>query len=416
MFATRSFWVRAALWNLFIVACLGLVMRYKIAFSLPWVDQKHLLHAHSHFAFAGWISLVLMALLAWCVHPPGEKRFAPKYRTLLGLQLISAYGMLICFVLQGYGAWSISFSTISVLLSFVYSAVLWRDINRAGDDRPSYRWFKAALVFNVISAAGTFYLAYMMMSHTMNQRVYLASVYYYLHFQYNGWFFFACMGLFAWALYRRGIRLPSFNLSFLLFVLACVPAYVLSALWLPLPVWMYAIVVLSAFAQLAGGWLLVRDLRMQWAKIRAAFSPAARWLLVLAGLSLAVKLLLQAASTVPALSTFAFGFRPIIIAYLHLVLLGVITLFLLGYLVAEKMIGLVKAGYAALIIFVTGIFLNELLLAVQGAAAMTYTYVPNINEALVFVSLLMVLGLLALAGSQYTFRRPADVPDAAATN
>lgn len=411
MFATRSFWVKASLWNLFLVGCLGLVMRYKIAFSLPWVDQKHLLHAHSHFAFAGWVSLALMALLAWCVQPRGEGRLASKYQRLLGAQLLSAYGMLVCFVLQGYGAWSIGFSTLSVLLSFIYSAVLWRDLDRTTEKRPGFRWFRSALIFNVISSAGTFYLAYMMMSHTMNQRVYLASVYYYLHFQYNGWFFFACMGLFAEALYRRGILLPSFNRVFLLFALACVPAYVLSALWLPLPVWMYAIVVLSAFAQLAGGWLLAGDLRRQWQAIRAAFSPAARWLLALAGLSFTVKLLLQAASTIPALSTFAFGFRPIIIAYLHLVLLGVITLFLLGYLVAGKMIRLGRAANAGLVIFVTGIFLNEVLLGVQGAAAMTYTYVPNINESLVFVSLLMVTGLVLIAGSRHTTEL-SDVPQA----
>lgn len=408
MFGTRSFWIRVSLWNLFIVGCLGLVMRYKIAFSLPWVDQKHLLHAHSHFAFAGWVSLALMALLAWCVQAREDRTIARKYQWLLGAQLFSAYGMLVCFVLQGYGAWSITFSTLSVLLSFIFSAVFWRDLDRAEERRPGHRWFRAALIFNVISSAGTFYLAYMMMSHTMNQRVYLASVYYYLHFQYNGWFFFGCMGLFAEVLHSRGIRLPSFNRVFLLFVLACVPAYVLSALWLPLPVWMYVIVVLSAFAQLAGGWLLWKDLRAQWQSIRAAFSLSARRLLTLAGLSLVVKLLLQAASTVPTLSTYAFGFRPIIIAYLHLVLLGVITLFLLGYLVAEKMIRPGKTASVALVIFVTGIFLNELMLGVQGAAAMTYTYIPHISESLVFVSLIMVAGLLILAGSQHAAKKLPD--------
>lgn len=405
MIVTRSFWVRAALWNLFIVACLGLIMRYKIAFSLPWVDQKHLLHAHSHFAFAGWISLALMALLAYSVQPADNKGLPSRYRLLLTGQLVSAYGMLVCFIWQGYGAWSICFSTLSVLLSFVYSWVLWKDLDRKSDNRPGYRWFRAALIFNVISSAGTFYLAYMMMTHTMDQRTYLASVYYYLHFQYNGWFFFACMGLLAEALYRRGISLASFNRSFLLFVLACVPAYVLSALWLPIPRWVYAIVVASAFAQLAGAWLLGRDIGKQLPAIRTAIPLTARRLLVLAGISVAVKLLLQAGSTIPALSTYAFGFRPIIIAYLHLVLLGVITLFLLGYLVAERMIVPGRVCNVALVVFVIGIFLNEALLAVQGAAALTYTYIPHINEALVFVALVMVAGLLALGSSQHTLRK-----------
>ena len=49
-------WIRICLLNLFLVALLGVVLRYKIAFSLPFIDQRNLLHAHSHFAFAGWIS------------------------------------------------------------------------------------------------------------------------------------------------------------------------------------------------------------------------------------------------------------------------------------------------------------------------------------------------------------------------
>jgi hypothetical protein len=34
-----------------------------------------------------------------------------------------------------------------------------------------------------------------MATKNIHQNEYLASIYYYLHFQYNGWFFFACMGL-----------------------------------------------------------------------------------------------------------------------------------------------------------------------------------------------------------------------------
>ena len=56
-------WLRVAFFNLFLVACIGVILRYKIAFSLPFIDQKHLLHGHSHFAFSGWITHVLYVLL-----------------------------------------------------------------------------------------------------------------------------------------------------------------------------------------------------------------------------------------------------------------------------------------------------------------------------------------------------------------
>ena len=56
-------WIRISLFNLLLVASIGVILRYKIAFALPFIDQKHLLHGHSHFAFAGWISQALMVLL-----------------------------------------------------------------------------------------------------------------------------------------------------------------------------------------------------------------------------------------------------------------------------------------------------------------------------------------------------------------
>ena len=58
-----KFWLKFSLINLFFVACLGLLMRYKIGFEFPFLDQKHLQHSHSHFAFSGWISHTLIVLM-----------------------------------------------------------------------------------------------------------------------------------------------------------------------------------------------------------------------------------------------------------------------------------------------------------------------------------------------------------------
>ena len=41
---------KIALINLSVVALIGVIMRYKIGFDFPFFDQKHLQHAHSHFA------------------------------------------------------------------------------------------------------------------------------------------------------------------------------------------------------------------------------------------------------------------------------------------------------------------------------------------------------------------------------
>jgi hypothetical protein len=56
-------WLNISLFNLLIVAAIGTVLRYKIAYALPIVNQKNLLHGHSHFAFSGWVTQTLLVLL-----------------------------------------------------------------------------------------------------------------------------------------------------------------------------------------------------------------------------------------------------------------------------------------------------------------------------------------------------------------
>src|SRR4029077_20874963 len=102
--------------------------------------------------------------------------------------------------------------------------------------------------------------------------------------------------------------------------------------------------------------------------------------LLLCGLALTVKLLLQLGSTHPALSQLAFGFRPIVVGYLHLVLLGVISIFILGYIISMDFIGRGKYFMPGIGIFISGIIINEILLMLQGSLGLSYRVVPFINE------------------------------------
>ena len=199
MLFNSKFWLKFSLLNLLIVAVIGLLMRYKIGFEFPFLDQKHLQHSHSHFAFSGWISHTLMVLMIVYLEKRTkniENRLTEKYSSILTANLICAYGMLVFFIIQGYGLISIVFSTSSIIVSCVFAYYFVKDLKLISDDDLSKNWFKAALFFNVISSFGTFALAYMMITKNIHQEEYLASIYYYLHFQYDGWFYFACMGLF----------------------------------------------------------------------------------------------------------------------------------------------------------------------------------------------------------------------------
>jgi hypothetical protein len=396
---TLQRYTKFALLNLLIVAFIGVILRYKIAYSLPFIDQKHLLHGHSHFAFAGWVTQALMVLLVNYLCKQKDPGVFTKYKWLLNANLITAYGMLISFTIQGYDVLSISFSTLSIFVSYLFAAKCWNDLSAITVNRISHWWMKAALVFNVLSSFGAFSLAFMMAAKMVHQNGYLAAVYFFLHFQYNGWFFFTCMGL-AGAKFFIHVPQAAQKRIFWLFAGACIPAYVLSALWLPIPAWMYTVVVAAAFCQLLGWLLTLQQIKIQYGFIQSITTKEVRRIIVLAGTALTIKLLLQLGSTIPSLSVLAFGFRPVVIGYLHLILLGVITLYLLGFFMHESYIAATKRSVTAVAVFVSGIILNELLLMIQGIAAISYTPLPYINEMLLGAALLLFAGILLINISQ----------------
>jgi hypothetical protein len=395
-------WIRIALFNLLLVATIGVILRYKIAFSLPFVDQKHLLHGHSHFAFSGWVSQILMVLMIDHLSGNFGEKIYTRYRWVLYANLITAYGMLLTFPVQGYGLFSIIFSTLSIFVSYAFAVMCWKDLTKSKVTTVSHLWFKAALLFNAISSLGAFSLAIMMATKNLHQNWYLAAVYFFLHFQYNGWFFFACMGLITEKLFPRSNSCVLKKI-FRLFAGACVPAYLLSTLWMQMPLWIYLLVVIAAFAQIAGWIWMIRVIKPQMAEVNKKFSVLSQWLLGLSAIAMSLKFLLQLASTIPSLSTLTFGFRPVVIGYLHLVLLGCITLFILGYIFANKLIVLNKNAFRGVIIFTSGIFINEALLMIQGISAMEYINVPFINELLLSAAVILFTGLVVLNISQKNF-------------
>jgi hypothetical protein len=400
MSRSLSRYLKIAFLNLLVVAFLGVLMRYKILYSLPFIDQKNLLHGHSHFAFSGWITQTLMVLLvAYLSKATGKDEFI-TYKKLLLANLITAYGMLIAFPIQGYGIVSIFFSTLSVFISYIFAFFFWKDLNKIENQNVAHYWFKAGLLLNVFSSIGTFGLAFMMANKIADQTWYLAAVYFYLHFQYNGWFFFTCMGLFYVILPTKIIATNKLKRIFWLFALASVPAYFLSTLWMSLPLWVYILVVLASFVQVIAWIVFVRVLFTSRNIIITTISKEVKWLFGLSAVALTIKLLLQLSSTIPYLSQLAFGFRSIVIAYLHLVLLGVITIFLLGYIFTLNVLTVKKTTVYGVIIFVIGIFLNELMLMLQGVASFSYTIIPYTNELLLSFALMMFSGIILLLVSQ----------------
>lgn len=386
-------WLRIAFFNLFLVASIGVILRYKIAFSFPFIDQKHLLHGHSHFAFSGWITHVLYLLLVHQMSFKKQTNVYQEYRFLVMANLVSAYGMLLSFPIQGYGAFSIGFSTFSIFISYAFAIKYWKDLKQYAPAQASTWSMQFALLANIISSLGTFALAWMMATKNLHQNWYLASIYFFLHFQYNGWFFFAILGLLFVQLEKISELQVPLKQVFQLFSLACIPAYFLSALWLPIPTWIYLLVVAAALMQTAGMVRLFSSIYSNRSRILTMILPETKWFWLLAGLAFGIKICLQLGSTIPSLSQLAFGFRPIVIGYLHLVLLGFISIFLITYCWNTLITNPSRQLKNAISIFVFGIIVNEMVLMVQGIAALNYWGIPKIDLGLLIAALIMFTGI-----------------------
>lgn len=387
-----SIWTKIGLYNLLLVAFIGTILRYKIAFSLPFIDQKHLMHGHAHFAFVGWVTQLLMVLILQDLSKHSKTNVLIKYQKILFANLITAYGMLFTFPIQGYGSYSIIFSTLSIFVFYWFAYVVYKEMKDIKIQKDTFIWYKAALTFGILSSFGALTLAFFMATLQKNQHNYLLSVYGYLHFQYNGWFFFALTGI---VIQKIGLKLKSgilLKVIFWFFFIACIPAYFLSTLWLALPNWLYTLVVVAAIFQalaLLGIWKLLLQVKDQL-QIR---SNPGNYLLLLSLIALSIKIILQLFSTIPILSQIAFGYRSIVVGYLHLMLLGVISIGMLGFLISEGILLLNKVQQVGLWIFIAGVLLNQIVLMIQGITGMQYVYIPYLNEALFFIALTMFIGL-----------------------
>jgi hypothetical protein len=310
--------------------------------------------------------------------------------------VIASYAMFISFIIQGYDVWSITFSTLTIFISYFFIFFYWKDLNKVVDAGFSRAWQKAALLLWAFSSMGAFMLAYLMANHIMIQDLYFSAVYFFMHFQYNGWFLFVCFGVFFSYMHRLGlIRIGVLSRRlFIVMAITVVPTYFLSILWMRLPLALHWIANISAVLQLLVLFYFFKILQVVRKSESIQFTWSTKWLWIMASTAFILKIILQMLSTMPFLSHFAFGFRPVVIGYLHLSFVGVISLFILGYIneFIHRFRGRVS-GIGA-VIFVTGFVVQEIILMLQGLEAMNVEPIKYANIILFYCAILMAAGLI----------------------
>jgi hypothetical protein len=163
-----------------------------------------------------------------------------------------------------------------------------------------------------------------------------------------------------------------------------------------MPVFIFAVIVSATIAQTLGAGMLYDFVKKSWANLALKWSPMHRYVLIFSGFAFAVKTALQLGSNIPALNQFAFGFRNVVIAYLHLVLLMCIATFLINEILATNYFTITKKLLLGVKLLLLGIFLNEFILGLMGIFSIKYIAIPFANEMLLVVSVLMFVAVFLI--------------------
>lgn len=390
---------RIPLLFLFLASLMGIFLRLQLIAPTPGINYTFVLHGHSHVMFLGW---VFNMLYLGFVQVHISKSHHPFFRKLFIVLQLLVLGMMISFPLQGYGFYSILFSTLHTLAALLFIAVFFRKTKAVNSI--SFWYTKTALIFFAISNLGPFVLGYLMSAGLGQSKWYYLTIYFYLHFQYNGFFIFGIFSLFIkkleWQeLHTHGSR--SLKKMGYLMAVSCVFAYILSALWTQPGLAFNIIGGLSAMLQLYAFALLIQFLKSNKQVLQQSFDRLSRLILSLVLFFFGFKLVLQLLSAFPEIATFAYELRPIIIAYLHLVLVGVVTLFLAVWYLTLDLVKLKtrKKIFALFIVAFSGMEICLVLMPWSGRIE-SYALLSLPHFILIFSTLLAISFLMMLSAKR----------------
>ena len=386
-----NFWLKICVFNFFVVSVVGVMMRYNMAFSLPGFNHKFMQESHSHFAFYGWVSVGIFLFVTKYLSENYPKINLKKYQYLMISNQIGSYGMLFTFLYGGYFWLSIVFSSIALFTGFAYFIFLL--IDTKSNKNPEIMWLKSGAFFATFSAIGIFGLAYFSSKKEEFDVLFRASTYFYLHYQYNGFFIFSCIGLLLISLIKLRIEIEeklNKTIFYLLFF-GCFLGYGLSILWIEMNPIFYGFFILISIVQLFGAILF-----LNWIRKTDLFNNQnfiQKLLISVFGFAFILKFLLQGLSAIPALGVFAFSNINIVIAYLHLVLLMGISLFLIWKILQLVEIEFNKLLKFSILLLVFGIVCNEIVLALSGIFSIFYIPFLSAKYWLLFVSVVIMISI-----------------------
>jgi hypothetical protein len=355
-------WILCCFLNFLVASVMGLLMRFSYLFPLE-INYIYLLHAHSHVAMLGWTYLMIYVLIV-VFYIPRDKRKKPIYNQLFWSTEITVIGMMVSFPIQGYALFSILFSTAHILLSYVFCRLVWKDILPAKTG--GQKLILTALLFMLFSTFGVWCLGPAISTLGKQSVFYQIAIQFFLYFQFNGWFLIAVLALFL-KQFEEKINANHFKIFLISLIVSTLLTVSFPISWYIDSKEMKWINAIGVLLQLFAFVYFYKMLKPQIKTFTAGLGSIARIVYGLALSSLLLKLSLQLFVIYPDLANTSHQIRNFVIGFIHLTSLGIITGFLFGILIQNKMLSgqcnLMRSGIKC---FAFGYISTEILLFFQG--------------------------------------------------
>ena len=359
-----------------ITILLGLSLRVSYIADV-FFNIRHVTHSHSHIGLLGWIYTILSSLI--CQYFLRETDRKPYFILFLCTQFC-ILGMLFSFPFGGYFLYSIIFSSLFIICTYWFSIFFLKrskkynfirfSISKSVDvenDKPlSLKFVHWGIYFLILSSIGIWLLPVAIAKAGKGSDWYNSALYFFLHFQYNGWFLAVLFGLLVGEIEHKSL-LNSKRLKGALynFVIGTIGSVTLS--WVGFfnePI-LYIIGNISGFLLLASIFELYRAY-MQLEE------PA--FLMQMFLLLCMLKTIFMFLGSFPWIAEVVLPNREFVISYLHFTFLGVIGFGVLHFL--EKNLH-IHFPYWSLSLYTTAFVGSEILITYKGIAILCELFVPD---------------------------------------
>jgi hypothetical protein len=388
-------WFRVALINLLLASLLGVLLRLAFLVEIPWFAFKNLLHGHSHMAMIGWGYLAIYALLMQ--YFGRDFMHQQVFRLLYFGNQIAAVGMFLTFPVYGYTGIPIFFTTVHLILTYVFAYYFLSQLSKYHRPSIANAFIWLAIIFHILSTIAIWMLPFLIANGLRHSASYHMAVQFFLHFQFNGWFIFAVLGIFFKLIEPEVQTLRKLDLYLFLTLLciATITTYAMAVTWsTPLP-FVFLANSVGVIIQLASLAIFIRILRhlpsLYFTGLAGVFFRISLACFVL-------KILMQSCVVSPHIAVVAYTIRNFVVGFIHLILLGTLTSFIFATALElnwlRPQIFRVKLGLS---IFLLGFTLSETLLFFQGTLLWAQKgFLPSYYLLLFVFSLLLPLGISLL--------------------